>query len=116
MRSTAAVRSGPSSIPAELVLDPEFDVAAELECRCRAPAMLVAIGDRADAAGLGDDMRFLLVIAGVQDLVADALPLQEFGSISDFSIDTVPTRIGCPLACFSWIALVIAANLSSWFL
>jgi hypothetical protein len=35
---------------------------------------------------------------------------------SDFSIETVPTRIGWPRFCFSLIASTIAANLSSWFL
>jgi hypothetical protein len=36
-------------------------------------------GDRARRRRLGDDMRFMLVIAGVQNLVLHAFALQEFG-------------------------------------
>ena len=44
-------------------------------------------------------MRLALVEAGVQHLVADAFLVEEFDSISDFSIETVPTSTGWPISC-----------------
>ena len=43
------------------------------------PAMLVAIVTAPMPAGLGDDMRLLLVEAGIQHRVLDAFLLQIFG-------------------------------------
>ena len=100
---------------AELVLDAELDVAAELDVGAAA-GHVGGDGHRAEAAGLGDDMRLLLVEAGVEHLVLDAFPSRYSDSSSDFSIETVPTSTGWPIACFSLIDLAIASNLSSWFL
>ncbi len=59
--------------------------------------MLVDDGDGAEATGLRDDMRFLLVEACVEDIVRDAFGVEKLAdSNSDFSMLTVPTRTGCP--------------------
>ena len=66
----------PSWHIAQLVFNPELDIAAELDvgtatrhvCRNR---------DRADTAGLGHDMGFALMEAGVEYLVFDTLRSQE---------------------------------------
>jgi len=63
----AGLAVGPLRHVHELVLDPHLRIAAELDCRCRGPAMLVAMVDRARHAGLGDDVGLLLVVAGVED-------------------------------------------------
>ena len=71
------------------------------------PAMLVAMVTAPGHAGVGDDEGFLLVVAGVQHLVRDAGRAScrrartrglssSSDSCSDFSIETVPTRIGWP--------------------
>ena len=81
------------------------------------PAMLVAMVTAPMRPGLGDDMRFLLVEAGVQHRVLDAFLARGYSdSISDFSIDTVPTSTGWPISCCSLISLAMAANLSVMFL
>ena len=101
-----------------LLADAHVDIAAELNVGAAA-GHVGGDGDRAGHAGLGDDEGFLLVIAGVQDgehfrlggtLVAGE-PAMRSGrevvllpavrrsisaSCSDFSIETVPTRIGWP--------------------
>ena len=60
--------------------DPHFQVAAELDVR--APSRHVG-GDRDGTvpAGLGDDMRLLLVVPGVQDVVLDPALLEEFRQV-----------------------------------
>ncbi len=70
-------------------------------------------GHGALAAGLGDNGRLLLVLLGVEDVVADAVLAQFLGlSVSDFSTDTVPTRTGWPLALRSRMSSMIASNLA----
>ena len=55
-----------------------LDVAAQLDVG--APAGHVGRdGDRAELAGIGHDLRFLLVLAGVQHVVRDAFLLQQLG-------------------------------------
>ena len=76
--SIAASRFGPGLHLAELVLDAEVDIAAELDVGAAA-GHVGGDGDRAEAARLGDDMRLLLVIAGVQHLVLDLRLLEIFG-------------------------------------
>ena len=77
------------------------------------PAMLVAMVTAPEAAGLGDDVRLLLVVAGVQHAVRD-LPASSAGaaSISDFSIDTVPTSTGWPRLWHSSISSTMASYFS----
>ena len=75
-----------------LVLHPEFEVAAELDV---SPATRHVGRDRhrADPTGLRNDVRFLLVEAGVEDGL-DPLLFRYSESISDFSIEIVPTSAG----------------------
>ena len=73
-------------------------------------------GDRALAAGLGDDHRLLLVVLRVQDVVRDAAAVQVPDSCSDFSIETVPTRIGCPVSLRSTMSSTTAFHFASSFL
>ena len=56
---------------------------------------------------------FLLVLAGVQHIVLNASPVSISLSISDFSIDVVPTRTGWPLAWHSLTLSIIASYFSS---
>ena len=58
--------------------DAHVDVAAELDVGAAA-GHVGGDGDGAAAAGLGDDLRFLLVVAGVQHLVRDLVLLQQVG-------------------------------------
>jgi hypothetical protein len=75
--------------------DAHLDIAAELDVGAAA-GHVGGDGDGARLAGLGDDLGFLLVLAGVQHVVRDAL-LQQLGrAFSDFSIEVVPTSIGWP--------------------
>ena len=62
---------------AELVLDQEFEVAAQFDVGAAA-GHVGRDGHRAHAAGLRDDMRFALVEAGIQDRVRDAFLLEIF--------------------------------------
>ena len=70
-------------------------------------------GDVGLPAGLRDDLGFLRVILGVQHHVLDAALLRSIAeSRSDFSIETVPTSVGRPDACFSMMSLTIASYFS----
>ncbi len=62
----------------KLVEHPEIEVAAELDVGA-APGHVGRDRHRADAPGLGDDMRLLLVKAGVEHRMLDPLLLEEFG-------------------------------------
>jgi hypothetical protein len=81
------------------LLGQEVGVAAEQDV---GPATGHVGGDRHRAlgAGLGDDLGLALVILGVEDPRASRRAvLSRRPRRSDFSIDTVPTRTGCPLRC-----------------
>ena len=62
----------------ELLADAHVEVAAELDVGAAA-GHVGGDGHRAGHAGLGDDERLLLVVAGVQDLVRDLLLVQHLG-------------------------------------
>ena len=64
---SVASRSGPSRHVAQLVVDAHVDIAAELDVGAAA-GHVGGDGDGARHAGLGDDVGFLLVVAGVQHL------------------------------------------------
>ena len=68
---------GPVLQFAQLVVDPEIDIAAELDV---GPAARHVGGDghRADAPRLRNDMRFAFVLACIEDLVLDAFLSEEF--------------------------------------
>ena len=68
--------------------------------------------DGALATRLGHDLGLALVFLGVQDLVVNPVSLEQVGSSSDFSIDTVPTEIGRPVAWTSLISSRIACVFS----
>ena len=87
------------------------DVAAELDVGA-ATGHVGGDRNRARLAGLGDDLRFLLVEAGVQHLVLDAALLQHLGQSSLFSIETVPTSIGCLRVRARSISAMIASHFS----
>ena len=116
----------------ELLADAHVGVAAELDVGAAA-GHVGGDGDRARHAGLGDDVGFLLVVAGVQDgehlglggaVVAAVSAANALGSeksscsqpswrsssasCSDFSIDVVPTSTGWPRALQSSISVMIA--------
>src|SRR3546814_13410413 len=55
----------------QFVENPKFEIAAKLDVG-PAPGHVGGDGHHALAAGLGDDMRFLLVIARIEDRVLDA--------------------------------------------
>ena len=92
-----APRARASSVTSrQLALDAHLEVAAELDVGAAA-GHVGGDGDGAGHAGLGDDVGFLLVVAGVQHLVRDASPSSAARtSSSDFSIETVPTSTGWP--------------------
>ena len=59
-------------------------------------------GDGALAAGLRDDVRLVLVVLGVEDVVRDALLLEDArDGASLFSTLVVPTSTGCPRSWYS---------------
>ena len=118
-----------------LLLDAHFERAAELDVGTAA-GHVGGDRDRAGHAGLGDDVGFLLVEARVQHreqlgrlagarrgvqllhrvLVAEidlpvAVLLEDSASTSDFSIEAVPTRIGCSRA----LARSISARMAAYF-
>ena len=62
----------------EPILQQHVGIAAELNIRA-APRHVGGDGDGAGHAGLGDDMRFLLVIAGIQHLMRHVLLLEQAG-------------------------------------
>ena len=62
-------------------------------------------GDRATLPGLGDDDSLMLVLLGVEDLVGMPRFLSRSATRSEFSMDVVPTRTGCPALWRSWISL-----------
>ena len=62
----------------KFVLHPELEVAAELDVGAAA-GHVGRDGHRADPAGLRDDMRFLLVEAGIEHRVLDPFLLEIFG-------------------------------------
>ena len=77
-------RSGPAGIVGQLALDAHVGVAAELDVGAAA-GHVGGDGDRARHAGLGDDIGFLLVIAGVEHLeVLDAVLAQALGQLLGF--------------------------------
>jgi hypothetical protein len=94
----------------DLLDHPHLDVAAELDVGA-APGHVRRDGHRARHAGIGDDLRLLLVVAGVQDVVGILRALSIAERFSDFSIEVVPTRIGCPAP---W-ARSISATMASYF-
>ena len=56
-------------------------------------------GDRAFASGLRDDVRFALVLLGVENLMRECrLFSEESRGVSDFSMEIVPTSTGWPLS------------------
>ena len=61
----------------QLVLDPEFKVAAQLDVG-PAPGHVGGDGHRTEATGLRHDMGFHLVEAGVQHRVLDPFLIEEF--------------------------------------
>ena len=65
--ASCASRSGPSGMSASSSRDAHVDIAAELDVGAAA-GHVGGDGDGAGHAGLGDDVGFLLVIAGVQHL------------------------------------------------
>ena len=74
------------------------------------------VGRDRDGAGLArvlDDLGLALVVLGVQDLVLDALALEQVASFSDFSIEIVPTSTGWPGSWRSTISSTTAWNFSS---
>ena len=62
----------------EVLAGHELGVAAEQDVGAAA-GHVGGDGDHAEAAGLGDDLGFLLVELGVEDDVADAFALEDFG-------------------------------------
>ena len=118
-----ASRSGPRSQAGAFLRDAHLDIAAELDVGAAA-GHVGRDRDRARHAGFGDDIGFLLVEARVQhgeqfrglagarrriellsalrlgeiDLPIALAPASNSASCSDFSIDVVPTSIGCILA------------------
>ena len=76
------------------LLHQHLDVAAELDVGAAA-GHVGGDGDRARPSGLGDDLRFLLVVAGVQHVVRNAAFFSACRQLLDFSMQTVPTSTGC---------------------
>ena len=89
-----------------------LDIAAKLNIGA-APGHIGGDGHRVQLARIRHDLRFLLVLARIQDVVLDALAwVSNWLSISDFSMEVVPTRIGWPFSWAFWIDSMIALNLS----
>ena len=88
-----------------------FGIAAEHDVRS-APGHIG--GDRHGLvpSGLRDDVRFAFMIFGVQDLMGDPFCLSIFESISDFSMEMVPTKTGWPRLWNSSISVTTALNFS----
>ncbi len=68
---------------AELVVETELDIAAELDVGAAA-RHVGGDGHRAGHAGLGDDLGLLLVIAGVQHVMGYLALLQQAGKVLRF--------------------------------
>jgi hypothetical protein len=99
----------------ELVADAELDVAAELNVGAAA-GHVGGDGDDAVAARLRHDMRLALMLARVQHLVLDAGLVEVIGQGLRFLDRHRADQHRLPLSVASFTALVMAANLSSWFL
>ena len=70
-------------------------------------------GDRARATGLGDDLRFALVLLGVEHFVRRRrLRAAARTSSSETSIEVVPTSTGWPRAWQSWMSSTTASELA----
>ena len=74
--ASRAARSAGSSMPASSILQPHLEIAAEFDVGAAA-GHVGGDGHRARRAGLGDDLRLLLVEARVQHRVRHLLLLQQ---------------------------------------
>ena len=72
----SAISSSESPCFLQIALGHEFGVAAEHDIGAAA-CHVGRDGDRAQVTGLRDDLGFLFVVLGVQDVVRDALALEQ---------------------------------------
>lgn len=96
---------------AQVVEGHEAGAAAEQDVRASRPAMLVAMVTALLAGRPGHELRLALVILGVEDVVLDAALVEDAESLSEFSMETVPTRQGWPWEWRSATSSATALNL-----